>query len=176
MDRTQRDRWARFSDYDRKEASDVAVKARTPRHWWRFSKLARRHIVINVGKFAFCGLVVCLATLGGCLAEDPSDLTTEDESLVQGSDDSDVLTVYPEDGAETEAASLAGDIGIQAVVSFHRTCNGASFDVRVSDGAVLFAEASSCRRRNGTWTGYRSWRGVCHGNVANIDGNIRCNP
>jgi hypothetical protein len=139
------------------------------------SKLARRHIVINVGKFAFCGLVISIAMLGGCLAEEPSDIATGEEALVLGSEDDEVVTVYADDIADVEAAA-AGDVGVLSVISFHRTCNDAGWRVRTSDAAVLSAWASSCRRRNGTWTGPREWRGVCHGNVANIDGNIRCNP
>jgi hypothetical protein len=139
------------------------------------SKLARRHIVINVGKFAFCGLVISIAMLGGCVAEEPSDITTGEEALVLSSEDDEVVTVFPEPDAKTEEVAAAADIGIKAVISFHRTCNDARAIAR-GDGAVTYAEASSCRRRNGTWTGPREWRGVCHGNVANIDGNIRCNP
>jgi hypothetical protein len=130
--------------------------------------------VINVSKFAFCGIVACVSMVAGCVVDDPSDIATEDEALVLNSEDDDVVTVYPEQDTETEEMSAAGEIGILTTISFHRTCNGASFDVR-ADGAVVRASASSCRRRNGSWTGPRSWRGVCFGNVANNDGNIGCN-
>jgi hypothetical protein len=131
--------------------------------------------VINISKFAFCGIVACVSMLGGCVADDTSDIATQGESLLQDSEGDDDVTVYTENDTKTGEVSADGDIGILTTVSFTASCTGWSFDVR-SDGAVVFADAASCRRRNGSWTGYRSWRGVCRGNVANLDGNIRCNP
>jgi hypothetical protein len=128
--------------------------------------------MINVSKLVFCGVVACASVLGACVAEEPADLAAQSEALVQGGD-SDV-TLYTEEDVNGGEASLAGDVGILATVSFTRTCSGWSFLVRNSDGAVLFADAASCRRRNGTWTGYRSWSGVCRGDVSNQDGTIRC--
>jgi hypothetical protein len=127
--------------------------------------------MIDVSKVVLCGVVACAGMLGGCVADETAELGTETDPLVQEGEAEDVK-VYTE-GDEDGAVSLDGDVGIQTTVSFIRTCRGWRFIVR-GDGAVIFADAASCRRRNGSWTGYRSWRGVCRTDVANIDGNLRC--
>lgn len=136
--------------------------------------------MINVSKLVFCGVVACASVLGACATDEPGDVAADSAALVQegepapASAASDDVTFYSEEDAKSGKAAPAGEVGIQATVSFTRTCVGWFYIVRNSDGAVVFADADSCRRRNGTWTGYRSWSGVCHGDVSNQDGTIRC--
>jgi len=73
-----------------------------------------------------------------------------------------------------EGAAKDDDVGVQVTLSFFRTCTN-PFASGVGNAAT-YAEASSCRRRNGTWTGFRSWSGFCTGDVSNNDGNIVCGP
>jgi hypothetical protein len=130
--------------------------------------------MFNVSKLVFCGVVACASVLGACMADESGDVAAQSEALVQEGAATDDVTIYTEEDVKSGKVAPDGDVGIQATVSFIRTCVGWSFIVRNSDGAVVFADADSCRRRNGTWTGYRSWSGVCRGDVSNQDGTIRC--
>jgi len=61
----------------------------------------------------------------------------------------------------------------QCGVSFFNTCRG--YWAHWDGYPVTSAGASSCRRRNGTWTTWSpQFAGTCYTDVANIDGTLLC--
>lgn len=130
--------------------------------------------MIRVSALAFCGIVAMVGVLGGCMADEPGDIAAQSDPLVQESEAALEGEVVAEGDKVTEDGKAEGEVGIAAAsTSFTSTCSGWRY-VRRADGAVTFAEASSCRMRNGSWTGYRSWSGVCWSDVSNNNGNIIC--
>ena len=75
---------------------------------------------------------------------------------------------------KTEKVSPTGTDTTEVTATFLTTCNGATYNRDPSTGHIYYAAAETCRRRNGTWTGARSWSGDCWGDVSNDDGNIVC--
>src|SRR5688572_16539938 len=130
--------------------------------------------MIRVSALMFCGMVALVAVLGGCMADETGDTAAQSDPLVLEGEAALEDKVVAEGDQVTEDGKAEGEIGAAAATtSFTRTCSGWRY-FRRSDGAVTFAEASSCRMRNGSWTGYRSWSGVCWSDVSNNNGNIIC--
>ncbi len=106
------------------------------------------------------------ATISACAAESEND---EVEWTAEIAPDGSKTAILLEDGVE----SVDG-VTINVVLSFFATCTNPY--AQGVGNAATYAQASSCRRRNGTWTGFRSWSGWCTGNLSNNDGNIVCGP
>lgn len=109
-------------------------------------------------------IVAALLAFGSACATDQED----GDAWTAEQDEVGETKVLLEDGLE----KADGDVSTDVTLSFFRSCSN-PFASGVGSAAT-YAEASSCRRRNGTWTGFRSWSGFCTRDVANIDGNLRC--
>ena len=108
-------------------------------------------------------LAAAIVSLSACAVE-PEEVSDSEALLDEGEE----VKVLLGDGKD------APDPSLDVVISFHRSCTDPY--VEGVGNAATYADASSCQRLNGTWTGFRSWSGYCTGNLANIDGTIRCNP
>ena len=115
----------------------------------------------KVSSFVLCGVVACVAMLAGCVADDGDDAAVEEDGIQ-------VLT----EPDQKEGAS--SDVEIAAFPSFALTCTDPEWYPPNPTFPTTSAWASSCRRRNGTWTGPREWHGFCVLNVSNDDGEIVC--
>ncbi|WP_394834359.1 hypothetical protein LVJ94_48455 [Pendulispora rubella] len=99
------------------------------------------------------GTLSLLCVLGGCASE--SDAEGDDAA-----------STLPSDAQEVSPTATKR-------VSFVDSCKHPHAE-GASNGAVVSASASSCQRRNGTWTGPKSWSGQCFRDLENNDGNLRC--
>jgi hypothetical protein len=121
------------------------------------------------------------ASLVGCLASDPQDRTGSPGA--SGASDPAGATADPslsDDGVTTSTEDLTTGDGITPRafgLSFTITCNPQTITLNAARNGVVFASATSCRRRNGTLTGpvSKSFPGNgCMADVANCDGALHC--
>jgi hypothetical protein len=134
--------------------------------------------MINVSKW-FCGVIAC-ASLIGCVSEELDDGAAQPDpaeasDLAAPGDESIAVRRISETDASLEGTTLEGGATAAAWCgnSFTQTCSGWQYG-RTGEGAIVWAQASSCRKRNGTWGGFTSWSGYCTTDVSNANGNIIC--
>lgn len=123
-------------------------------------------------------LAMLLATVGCGAVPDAtsssegtaSEANTQELSAAEGS-------TIVEDGTHTGDAApkpiQPNLLYSQCRVSFFNTCRG--YWAHWDGNPVTSAGASSCRRKNGTWTTWSpQYYGTCYTDVANIDGTLLC--
>ena len=107
------------------------------------------------------GVVACIAMLAGCVTDETDEPAVAEDSVL-------ALT----EADQKEASN--SDVEIAAYPSFAWTCTNPEWLPVQPWLPITWAWASSCQRRDGSWTGPRSWRGSCWLNVANRDGELVC--
>ena len=125
-------------------------------------------------------LSILLMTVGCGAAPDDAASSGEakaSEVITQELSTAEERTIV-DDGSLTGNAAPQGVqpnlLATQCGISFINTCRG--YWANWQNGtAIVSAGASSCRRRNGTWTSWSpQYHGTCYTDVANIDGTLLC--
>ncbi|WP_394824456.1 hypothetical protein [Pendulispora albinea] len=85
------------------------------------------------------------------------------------------MTQSSEEHAEEASADQASALGTRT--SFYATCTGTRRWGPTDGRPIEWANASSCKKYNGYYGGYTalpSSESPCHGDVANINGELHC--